>query len=89
MIVMGVNTWDFDAPERGLVIQALLYADQVKESGIAKLRNFYLAHDQKLLWCTWDTDDFDGLQAAFHTLNAESGLKSTLYVVEDKFPYQD
>lgn len=61
MIVMGVNSWEFEIPERGLVIQALKFADQVKAAGIGQLRNFYLAHEQKLLWCTWDTENLEGL----------------------------
>ena len=87
MIIMGVNTWDVEIKEKILVIQALRFADQVKEAGIAQLRNFYLAYDQNLLWCTWDVQDPQGLQAAFAEMNAQSGLQSTLYDVEDKFPY--
>jgi len=86
MIIMGSNTWEVDIPEKILVLQSLRFAEAVKSQGIAELRNFYLAYDQRLLWCTWDTTDFEGLKAAFADMNDQSGLISTLYVVEDKYP---
>jgi hypothetical protein len=45
------------SPKDILVKQALDFAEDVKSKGIAELREFYLAHDQKLLWCTWETDN--------------------------------
>jgi hypothetical protein len=46
---MGTNSWDRDIPKDFLVMQALKFAEDVKSQGIAELREFVLAHDQKLL----------------------------------------
>lgn len=85
MIVMGTNTWDVDIPKDILVKQALEFAEGVKSQGIAELREFLLAHDQKLLWCTWVTKDLDALQSAFDEMNVQSGLMSKLTIVEDMY----
>lgn len=86
MYVMGTNKWDIDMPKDVLVKQALSFADDVKSNGIAELKEFYLAHDQKLLWCTWETEDLEGLEAAFAEMNKQSGLVSKLTPVEDMYP---
>ncbi|UCD42473.1 MAG: hypothetical protein JSV69_02360 [Chloroflexota bacterium] len=86
MFVMGTNRWEIDIPKDMLVKQALNFADEVKSKGIAELREFYLAHDQKLLWCTWETDNLQGLEAAFAEMNKQSGLISELNQVEDMYP---
>lgn len=83
---MGTNRWEIDIPKDMLVKQALNFADEVKSKGIAELREFYLAHDQKLLWCTWETDNLQGLEAAFAEMNKQSGLISELNQVEDMYP---
>jgi hypothetical protein len=44
-----------------------------------------LAYDQNLLWCTWDTDNLPGLEAAFAEMNKQSGLVSELTEVEDMY----
>ena len=86
MNVMGTNTWDFDTDTDFLVQQALEFSEQVKANGIAELLDACIAPDQKLLWCSWETEDLDGLQAAFDEMNAMSGLKSELAVVEVFYP---
>ena len=86
MIIMGTNTWEIDIPKKILVNQALRFADDVKSQGIAELQDFLLAHDQKLLWCTWQTNDLESLKAAFIIMNEQSGLNSVLTPVEDVFP---
>jgi hypothetical protein len=86
MIVMGTNTWEIDIPKDFLVMQALEFADDVKSQGIAELCNFLMAHDQKILWCTWDTENLEALEAAFDEMNLQSGLKSELTPVEDMYP---
>jgi len=86
MYVMGTNQWDLDIPKDMLVEQALNFAEDVKSKGIAELREFYLAHDQKLLWCTWETNNLQALEEAFADMNAQSGLVSKLTQVEDMFP---
>jgi hypothetical protein len=58
----------------------------VKVQGIAELRDACIAPEQKLLWCTWETEDLEGLQAAFDEMNKESGLKSELREVEIFYP---
>jgi hypothetical protein len=83
---MGTNTWDFETDTDFLVQQALEFSDQVKANGIAELQNACIAPDQKLLWCSWETDDLEGLRAAFDEMNAMSGLKSELTVVETFYP---
>ena len=83
MIVMGTSTWESDIPKEPLVKQALRFSEDVKEKGIAQLRNIYIAHDQKLLWCSWETENLEALQAAFDEMNKQSGLKSELMNVED------
>ena len=86
MFIMGTNSWDRDMPKDILVRQALKFAEDVKSQGIAELREFYLAHDQKLLWCTWETENPQALEAAFAEMNKQSGLTSKLTPVEDMFP---
>lgn len=86
MIIMGTNTWDRDVPKEGLVEQALKFSRDVKDKGVAELRDFLLAFDQKLLWCTWDTENPQALEAAFAEMNQQSGLTSTLTPVEDRYP---
>ena len=86
MYVMGTNTWEFDVPTKGLVKMALKFAEEVKSEGIAELRDACLDPDEKLLWCTWETENLEGLQAAFDQMNAESGLKSELRQVEVFYP---
>ena len=83
MLVMGTNTWEADIPKKPLIKQALKFAEDVKNNGIAELREAYIADDQKLMWCTWDTENFDGLKAAFAEMNKVSGLKSELRIVDD------
>jgi len=84
--IMGTNRWEIDIPKDMLVEQALAFAADVKSNGIAELVDFYLAHDQKLLWCTRETEAPDELQAAFEEMNIQSGLISELTKVEDMYP---
>lgn len=85
MLVMVTNRWEFDAPKDLLTAQSFKFAEDVKTQGIAELRDFLLAHDQKLLWCTWETDDPKALEAAFTELDKQSGLISELTPVEDMY----
>jgi hypothetical protein len=78
MLVLGTNTWERDMPKKVLIAQALRFADAVKAQGIAELQNFWLAYDQKLLWCSWETNNLKALEAAFMEMNKQSGLKSEL-----------
>jgi hypothetical protein len=82
MQVMGTNRWAFDVDSQMLVTQALAFADKVKEQGIAELHGAWIAEDEKLMWCTWDTDDVAALQAAFDDMNRQSGLTSELTSVK-------
>ena len=82
MKVMGTNTWEKEIPKEPLIHQALKFADMVKEQGIAELLEAYISADDKLMWCTWETENLDALQAAFNEMNAQSGLKSELRIVE-------
>ena len=86
MYVMGTNSWEFDVPTKGLVKMALKFAEDVKAQGIAELRDACIASDEKLLWCTWETEDLEGLQVAFDEMNKQSGLKSELREVEIMHP---
>ena len=83
MQVMGFNRWEMDVPTEALVGQALKFAEEVKANGIATLREAYIAPGDKVLWCSWDTEDLDALQAAFDEMNKQSGLVSELTPVED------
>ena len=78
MQVMGTNSWSFDVDPHELVTQALAFADMVKDQGIAELHGAWIAQDEKLMWCTWDTENIDALQAAFEEMNRRSGLTSKL-----------
>jgi hypothetical protein len=78
MQIMGTNRWDFDADPGFLVTKALDYADMVREQGIAELRGAWIAEDENLMWCVWDTDDLPALQAAFDEMNRQRGLTSEL-----------
>jgi len=83
---MGTNRWETDIPKDLLVMQALKFAEDVKSQGIAELQHFLMANDQKLLWCTWETDNLEALEAAFAEMNKQSGLISELTPVEDMYP---
>lgn len=83
MLVMGTNSWEADMPKEPLVKQALKFAEDVKSQGIAELRGAWIAKDQKLMWCSWETENLGGLQAAFDEMNEMSGLKSKLTQIED------
>ena len=69
------------------VKSALKFAEGVKAQGIAELQNFWLAYDERLLWCSWETNNLEGLKAAFSELNKRSGLKSKLIAFE-KIPIE-
>ena len=86
MQVMGFNRWEMDVPTDVLIGQALKFSENVKAQGIAQLREASIAPDQKLMWCSWDTEDLDALQAAFDEMNRASGLVSQLTQVEMFFP---
>jgi hypothetical protein len=83
MFVMGTNTWDADIPKKPLIMQALQFAEGLKAQGIAELQEAYIADDQKLMWCTWKTENLEGLKAAFVEMNKVSGLTSELRIVDD------
>ena len=85
MQVMGINTWAVDFDRETLVTQALAFADAVREQGIAELHGAWIAEDERLMWCSWDTDDFDALQEAFDKMNRQSGLTSELTRVKTFF----
>jgi len=82
MKIMGTNTWEADIPKEPLVKQALHFAKTVEENGIAKFLEAYISSDEKLMWCTWETENLEALQEAFNEMNAKSGLKSELRIVE-------
>lgn len=86
MQIMGTNRWELDIAEDRMVTEALKFADAVEAQGIAQLRDACIATDQKLLWCTWDTEDVGALEAAFADLNKRSGLKSELTQIEAFYP---
>ena len=65
--------------------KALEFADGLKAQGIAQLRNACIAQDQKLMWCEWDVEDFEGMQMAFKEMNGQTGLTSELTVVEEMY----
>ncbi len=83
MLIMGSNNWERDMPKEVLVTQALKFADEVKVQGVAELQGAWIAPEDKKLWCYWETDKLEELQAAFDDMNARSGLKSTLHKIED------
>ena len=78
MQIMGTNRWDGEMDPRMLIAGALQFADMVKQQGIAELHGAWIAEDDKLMWCTWDTDDISALQAAFNEMNRQTGLTSEL-----------
>ncbi|MCP3975688.1 MAG: hypothetical protein GY720_14480 [bacterium] len=82
MQVMGTNSWAFDVDPQMLITQALAFADMVREQGIAELHGAWIAEDEKLMWCTWDTNDLAALQTAFDEMNRQSGLTSALTSVK-------
>jgi hypothetical protein len=73
-------------PKDILVTQALKFAEDVKSKGIAELRDFLMATDQKVLWCTWEIENLKALEAAFAEMNKQSGLISELTPVENMYP---
>ena len=86
MLVMGTNTWERDMPKKALIFQALKWSEGVKAKGIAELRGAYIANDQKLMWCWWETENIEALQAAFDEMNKTTGLKSKLTPIEKMYP---
>ncbi len=85
MQVMGTNRWDFEVEPESLVAKALEFAEDVRMQGIAELHGAWIAEDEKLMWCSWDTDDLTGLQAAFDEMNRQTGLTSELSLVRTFF----
>ncbi len=85
MQVMGTNRWTFDADPQMLVTRALEFSEMVKDKGIAELRGAWIAEDEKLMWCAWDTGDLEALQQAFEEMNRRSGLTSQLTPVRTFF----
>jgi hypothetical protein len=86
MKVIGTNTWEVDIPKEALKKISLQFADGVKAQGIAQLLNAWMSTDKKKLWCTWETDNLDGLKAAFAEMNKQSGLSSVLEIYEEYYP---
>ena len=82
MQVMGTNRWSFDADADFLMKSALDFSKMVEQKGIAELHGAWLAEDEKLMWCSWDTDDLGALQAAFDEMNRQTGLESELRSVK-------
>jgi hypothetical protein len=86
MQIMGFNTWQGDMPTEPLIKQALKFSDDVEAAGIATLRSAWIAPAEKRMWCSWDTENLDGLQQAFDEMNDRTGLESQLTEVETFFP---
>ena len=86
MQIMGTNRWEFEVDKDFLIKQALDFADDVREQGIAQLIGAWISPEHKLLWCAWETENEDGLHKAFDDLNARTGLKSELTPIETMFP---
>ena len=86
MRILGTNSWENDIPKKILIAMALKFADAVKAQGIAELQDFWLAHDRKLLWCSWETNNLKALEAAFAEMNKQSGLKSELIPFDIIYP---
>ena len=82
MQVMGTNRWESSIDAHSLMTHALAFADQVREQGIAELHGAWIAENENLMWCTWDTDNLDMLQSAFDEMNRTTGLTSKLTVVD-------
>lgn len=61
---------------------ALEFSGMVEETGITELDDAWLAEDEQLMWCSWDTDDLGALRSAFDEMNRETGLASELRPVE-------
>ena len=86
MLVMGSNSWKNDTPTKAWIALSLKWAEGVKSKGIAELRGAWIDGDKKLLWCYWETENLEALQAEFDAMNKQSGLVSELSVVEEYFP---
>jgi hypothetical protein len=86
MQVMGTNRWSFDSNAELLMAKALEFSEMVRDKGIAELHGAWMAEDEKLMWCAWDTDDIDALQGAFDEMNRQTGLESELRPVRTFYP---
>jgi hypothetical protein len=84
--IMGFNRWDTDVPNKAVLELALKFAETMKAQGIAQLRGAWIASDQNVMWCVWDTKDVEPLQAAFDEMNRQSGLVTELTPMEKFFP---
>jgi hypothetical protein len=58
----------------------------MKSKGIAELRGAWINNDKKVLWCYWETDNLEALQAAFDELNKRARMESELSIVKQYFP---
>jgi hypothetical protein len=85
MQVIGTNRWERGVDRARLVSEALRFADAVKEQGIAELRHAWIAEEDKVMWCTWETEDLAALQEAFDEMNLRSGLTSELTTIKSFF----
>ncbi len=86
MEVIGTNRWEFEADKDFMIKGALDFSEDVRRRGIAQLTHAWIAPEEKLLWCTWRTNDFAQLESAFEQLNERTGLISDLTIVEDFTP---
>jgi hypothetical protein len=62
------------------------FAETMKAQGTARLRGAWVASDQNLMWCVWDTKDVKPLQDAFDEMNRQSGLVTKLTPIKKFFP---
>jgi hypothetical protein len=86
MNVIGTNTWEMEMDREILKRMSLIFADQVKEKGIAQLLDAWISPNKKILWCSWETNNLEALKVAFAEMNKQSGLKSVLEIYEDYTP---
>ena len=86
MEVIGTNRWEFDSPKEFIIAKALEFTEEVRNKGIAELTHAWIAPEERLLWCTWKTENFAELESAFEELNERTGLISDLTIVEDFAP---
>ncbi len=86
MKVIGTNTWETKVPKEAIKVQSLIFAEMLKEQGVAVLLDAWISPTKNLLWCSWQTDNLETLQTAFDEMNSQSGLKSVLEIYEDYTP---
>ena len=65
---------------------SIKWSEDAKSKGIVEIRGAWIDGDKKFMWCYWETDNLEALQAAFDEMNKVTGLVYELSLIDGFFP---